>query len=381
VAVVESLRGRRVDIESAIFVRLYKDLRGQLKDDAAYLVGMKSAISAAVEYGLEGIGQRTEGPPRIPDEVVRQARRAAHLGVRLDTVLRRYVAGYTVLEDSVMEEADRGEFADNWSACRSVLKEHGSLLDRLMAAVTEEYENEMERARRSPSQRRAAEVQRLLAGADAFDAIDLAYDFRGWHLGAIAVGPESQQVVRTLATRLDRRLLSVPFGRDIVWAWLGGSTSVVPDAGQGLGLAGHGATLALGEPAKGLDGWRLTHRQAQAALAIALRASARDGLLTRYADVALLASALQDEVLATSLVELFLSPLDSQRDGGAISRETLRAYFATARNASSAAAALGVARQTVENRLRVVEQALARPLHTCAVELELALRIDEARGR
>ena len=49
-----------------------------------------------------------------------------------------------------------------------------------------------------------------------------------------------------------------------------------------------GVSSAIGEPGKGLDGWRLTHRQAQAAMRIALRRPQR---LTRYADVALLAVA------------------------------------------------------------------------------------------
>jgi len=62
------------------------------------------------------------------------------------------------------------------------------------------------------------------------------------------------------------------------------------------------------------------------------------------ADVALLAAVLKDEEFAQSLVEIHLSPLENQSDGGAVSRETLRAYFAAGCNASTAAAALEVAR-------------------------------------
>lgn len=76
-------------------------------------------------------------------------------------------------------------------------------------------------------------------------------------------------------------------------------------------------------------------------------------------------------------MQIYLSPLDGQRDGGRLARNTLREYFAAGRNASSAAAALGVARHTVQNRLRTVEQDLGRALHTCTAELEVALRLDE----
>ncbi len=44
---------------------------------------------------------------------------------------------------------------------------------------------------------------------------------------------------------------------------------------------------------------------------------------------------------------------------------------------SSAAAALGVSRQTVINRLHAVEERLGRPLGACAVEVEAALRLEE----
>jgi DNA-binding PucR family transcriptional regulator len=86
---------------------------------------------------------------------------------------------------------------------------------------------------------------------------------------------------------------------------------------------------------------------------------------------------LGDDLLTTSLRRLYLAPLSDERDGGAVLRETLRAYFAADRNGASAAAALRVTRQTVNNRLRVIEERLERPLSACATELEAALRLDD----
>jgi hypothetical protein len=37
---------------------------------------------------------------------------------------------------------------------------------------------------------------------------------------------------------------------------------------------------------------------------------------------------------------------------------------------------LGVVRNTVESRLREIEERLGRPLHTCSAQLEVALRLD-----
>jgi hypothetical protein len=379
--VLERLCSRRAELEEAIFARFCDGLLDSPGgEDAEYVAGLRAALTASVGYGLRGIaeGEGWSGP--IPAEVVAQARRAARAGVSLDTVLRRYVVGHTLLEDFFMEEADRGDFSGQSGAARQLLRAQASLLDRLLDAITGEYREELERARESPERRRVERVRGLLAGA-ALDTADLGYNFDRWHLGMIASGAGAVQAVRDVAAEVDCRLLSVSYDDGTVWAWFGGQRRL-PVTDLEPMLSGERPTsvvLAVGEPAQGIDGWRLTHRQAQAALLVALR-RAKPRRLTRYADVALLALALRDEAQARSLIEVFLSPLDSRRDGGVVLRETLRAYFAAGRNASSAAAALGVARHTVENRLRAVEQALGRSLQTCLAELEVALRVDELGG-
>ena len=117
----------------------------------------------------------------------------------------------------------------------------------------------------------------------------------------------------------------------------------------------------------------MTHRQAQAALLVALR---KPQQLTRYSDVALLAATLQDETLMRSLRDMYLSPLENPGSAGAVLRHTLRAYLAAECNASSTAAVLRVVRSTVENRLRTIEERLGRSLHPCPPELEIALHLD-----
>jgi DNA-binding PucR family transcriptional regulator len=130
----------------------------------------------------------------------------------------------------------------------------------------------------------------------------------------------------------------------------------------------------LGEPGHGVEGWRLTHRQAQAAQWVALQ---RRGELTRYADELLLVAALKDGVLATSLRETYLSPLDARGEGNGLSATTLRAYFTSGCNAATAAAALRVDRHTVQRRLQRIEERLGRSIHDCRAELEVALRLEE----
>ncbi|MGN6558089.1 MAG: PucR family transcriptional regulator, partial [Solirubrobacterales bacterium] len=162
-----------------------------------------------------------------------------------------------------------------------------------------------------------------------------------------------------------------------IWAaWLGGRRELAAEeALQALADAvSEGVFVTVGEPAEGLAGWRFSHLQAKAALPIAERRGQR---VLRYADVAVLASITRDDLLANSLRQLYLAPLEQTRDGGKVARETLRAFFDADRNVSSTAAALGVDRRTVRNRLRSIEELLGRPLQGSLADLEIALRLDD----
>lgn len=377
---VARLRARREELVGALFARVRAGALADAGDrDAEYVAGLHAAVAAAVDYVLEGIarGENWAGP--VPVAALEQAQRAARAGVSLDTVLRRYVAGHTLFGEYLIEEADRGELGDR-RVLRAASRAQATALDRLLAAITREYGEELARAGRSPERRRAECVRRLLEGG-SFERAELDYELGGWHLAVIATGAGARSAVESLAEGVDRRLLSVPEGEERVWAWFGGRERFASAELERLRCCAEdcGVVLALGEPGRGIAGWRLTHRQAQAALLVALRKRGQRGA-TRYSEVALLAFALSDETLAASLIELYLAPLDEQRDGGVISRETLRAYFLAGRNASSAAAALNVARHTVENRLRAVEESLGRALHSCLAELEVALALERLEG-
>jgi DNA-binding PucR family transcriptional regulator len=88
------------------------------------------------------------------------------------------------------------------------------------------------------------------------------------------------------------------------------------------------------------------------------------------------AAAHDDDLLISSLRERYIRPLEGS-DGGRSAQATLRAYFAASRHVSSAAAALGVKRHTVTNRLRAIEEKLGKSVTECALELELVLRLEE----
>ena len=366
------LRERQEEIEEAIFARVRTLAETVSGEDPEYVAGLRATICESLDFALTHIEKGEEWTGPIPSTAAEQARRSARAGVRLDTVLRRYAAGDRLLGDFIMDEAD----CFSSQALREILRAHGPQVDRLMAAVATEYMDEVARMKRSPTQRLAERVQRLVAGEGPADVSDLKYTFDAWHLGMIVKGTKAEACVRDLGTGLDSQTLVVPRGDGTAWVWLGARQPLAaPDVERLLstGLAGD-LQVAVGEPRKGLEGWRLTHREAQAAQEVMLRKPQR---LTRARDVILLAAVLRDESLAKSMSETYLAPLEGHGDSGAVLRETLRAYFSAGLNAATAAAALAVDRHTVQRRLRKVEEALGRLLPDCHAELVVALGLDE----
>jgi len=373
-ALAERLRERLSELQGAVATRVYSISDPRTVADPAYMQGLNDALAAAIEYRLAVLEAGERAAPPIPNELLAQARLDARDGVSLDTVLRRYFAGNVLFGDFLVNEAERAEVPS--SVLRSLLATQATVGDRLIAAVSAEYAREAENRPTSPAERRRETVKSLLAG-ELVDHSELGYELDGHHLALMARGEGAEELMRGLAGAVDRRLLMVQREEEPTWAcWLGGRRQLSPERALEA-LAGEipaGVFVTVGEPGEGLGGWRFSHRQAKAALPIAER---RGEAMVRYADVALLAAISADDLIAGSLRQLYLAPLERARDGGKVARETLRAYFQAERNVSSTAATLGVDRRTVRNRLGAIEDLLGRPLKGSEADLEIALRLDD----
>lgn len=244
-----------------------------------------------------------------------------------------------------------------------------------MSAVATEYMHELEQMRRSPAMRIAERVDHLLAddGLASFD--DLGYEPEAWHLGMIVKGAKADETLRVLASRLDRRGLCVPRQDGTVWAWLGGRRPVAFARVQTITAEiPADVSVAVGESRWGADGWRLTHREAQAALLVLLR---RQEKMTRGRDTVLLAAVLRDKSAAESLREEYLRPLEELGSFEEKLCRTLQVYVATKFNAESTRVILDIDRSTVERHVRKAEELFDRQIHSCHAELKVALELRE----
>lgn len=362
---------RRPEIEQTALARVCAIADPAEMSDPEHTGGLRGAVSETIDFAMAAIDG--EKFPPIPLSLYSRARLAARNGVSLNTVLRRYVAGFLILIEFLDQEAESTSAVARQSAR---LRQHlNRLFEVLVKEISQEYSREVELRAQSGESRRAQLVEQHLDGNPA-DTAELAYNFDSWHIGLIARGAGAAEAVQELAKAADRRLLQVSRGEDAVWAWLGGRRRLETTEVQLLAVERMptDGCLAMGEPSRHLAGWRLSHLQAAAALPVGLR---RGDRVVRYAKVPLQASMLQDQTLSASLRQLFLVPLEADRDGGRTARETLRAYFSRERNASSAGIALGVSRQTVAQRLRTIEDRLGCPLHACAAEMEAALHLEQ----
>lgn len=364
------LRARRTEVLDALLVRVYTVSEPPANLGPEYAEGLRNAVADTLDYNLAAADLQGDKPQQVPAAVLAQARRAAHSRVSLDTVLRRCIAGQALLTDFMVEEATSSGL--DAGSLRRLLTARAALVDHLVLAVGAEYDQESLR-RRSTAEQREEQVMRLLDG-EPVDVSRIPYCFEENHLGAVAKGPNASAAIRRIAAPFDDHLQVTDHRDHTVWAWFGSKTPIDPHELWERCRSEPRIEIAFGEASHGLSGWRLTHRQARAALSIGLRTGKSP---VRYADVALLISIARDELLCSSLRALYLAPLRRTRDGGRIARETLSAYFAAKRNISSAAAILGVNRRTVANRLHAIEDQLGRSLDRDSAEIESALRLHD----
>lgn len=380
--VSEELLGRREELADLLVGEIHRRVPEFAEFGGPELwKAVRDSCLANLETGLAALADDRRVPEQVPVDARELALVTARLGLPLGGLLRTYRIGHSLVWTEMFEllegEAlDAGVRRNAIESASAYLFEH---VDRVSAMVTEEYTAERDRFLRSREQRRTQLVRDVLDGADPDPAGatgTLDYDLRLQHLALVVSAADTEAAVRSLARELDapHRLVVVLAG-DTAWGWLGRTREfALPERLPAVA----GARISFGEPAPGVAGFRISHRQARDAHRVALRSGSCEQPV-RYDDVALESLAAGDEDRAAVFVARELRGIDGDDARSQRLRATLRAYFAAGQNASSAAAVLGVHEHTVAYRLRTIEAALGRPVTTRRAELETALRLFELR--
>lgn len=341
--------------------------------------GLRETVAAWIDRWLLAIEEGRPPHDPVPSAIFTHIRHAASRGISLTTALHRCIAGHALAWRGVLTEVARLNLPDGtaFTLLREVSSTMSSMLACVEIEIAEAHSVEIERRLRSRAQHHT-EIVRMLLSSEAVPAselVELRYDLNAWHIAVIAKGVNAEKTVRALAGVLRRELLVVPCDATTVWGWLGGEDRMAFSGLDNFRVP-EDVFIAVGEPGRGTDGWRTTHHEAQGAFLVAL---GKPHGVTRYLDVALDATFLQDDVLADSLIEKYLSPLDQVPIGGEAARRAVRALFGTEHNVSSAANVLKVHRSSVHRWRDQIERQLGYPLHEHQAEIELALRIEALR--
>jgi DNA-binding PucR family transcriptional regulator len=369
------MRAQRVRLQDVVFRSFEARTTASRFEGSQMRVQLRrAATDAAVDYALDAMEQRDTPwrPKPVPLAINEHARRAARTGIDLGSLLHHYVAGcHELARELTRTSHELGVYP--YSATLYELRER---LDEVLEELARTLKHEFTQTQRrwTPDERRRAIAQRLLASDELTDdeLSELDYEvFGAWHVGIVVTGQSAPKALEAL-THADRRLLVVARGR-AAWAWVGEDSRFSAEELRGtLCQRAPAVTASVGDCRRGLAGWRQTHREARSALPLAASRRA----VVRYADDPLLAAAAKSETLAEWL-RSFVTPLTST-DGQRLHLvATLRAFIDAECSRTSAAAAIGVSRHTVESRLRAAERLIGRSVRDCLTELDIALRLVE----
>lgn len=370
------------------------DFAGEVDEHA-----LRSHTEASCTSNIEQICQMLArgAPPQeltVPEPALDYARALVQRRIPLPVLLRAYRVGHgyfwniasSALEQELGPDQPRARAVD---AASNFMFDY---IDLMSDALVGAYQGERDRWVRSAAAVRAETVRDILDGRhdnERAASTRLGYELRRTHVGLILAGEaddprvgrgglEHQATEAAMALGCADPLL-IPAGASVLWAWCG--TFKPPTAAALDRLEGYrppaGIRLAVGRPAFGIEGFRVTHVEAGHAARFWDVGSRGTATYRSVEIVSLLAS---DFDRARRFVESSLGALAEQSDAAAGLRSTLLAFLAHGCSHVQAAQELQMHQNTVYNRVRRAEELLRGSVSERRVELHTALMLVETFG-
>jgi len=369
----------------------------ELRDDKPLLALLASSVRSNVDACLQVIQHQIDlGTVPAPAAAVEYARRRAQRGTSLTALLRAYRLGHACFSDWMLTElarrADDGQMIT--AAMLSISRIVAGYFDQTSEEIVAAYAREQENCLLNRSTTRAARIRDLLSGervnVSATEAA-LGYRLRQYHVGVVCWAGEPAAAAGTI-TRLEHAISQVAgkaacpdpvfLPRDVssAWAWLPLGIRDTFDAAEASVADVDGdIRLAFGDAAKGITGFRLTHRQAMAAQAVALALGGGPRAVA-FGEVAPVAMMLGSADLLRAWVLSTLAGLAADDEHHARLRETLLVFLHSGGSYKATAERLMLHKNTVQYRIRKAEESLGRPVGGNRHDVELALRASHWLG-
>jgi DNA-binding PucR family transcriptional regulator len=364
----EALEAYRASTEAS-----YRNLAEVIQSGADPLYAA-SLGSATLDVALDGVRHG------VPLTMLLRSYRLAHAATaqHLNAILAHHVTDADELNRAI-------ELCSAWMF---------AYVDAALCLLEDAYTAERDRWMRSAAASQAETIGTILTGQPIDVEVAsrrLRHELQRVHVAAIAwldVHEEGRNTlalleaaIRDIAAAIgSQHPLVQPTGTLSVAAWVSTTSDVPSKVLEELRFRtakAPGVRVAIGEPARGIAGFRETHLQALEAQRIARLAGRREGTITRYHDIALRALATENLHQAREFVARELGPLASQDETTRRLAATMRAYLDENGSRSRAAKRLHVHENTVAYRLRQAEELLGRSVDKRTLELRVALTLAE----
>lgn len=349
-------------------------------------------LSRCSQENVASVVEVLAGRLALPDIDARCAQEfaalVARLGIPLSELERSYWVGVERLWQDWFDLC-RSSSSDSQGELPDLLGGSTSLLfgyvDRVLAQVVQRYTVVSEEMSATSEDRRRELVLRLLDGdvADPSEML-LGYRIRATHVGLLFNSSSRREVTRALTELRERSgawgALLVQWDAGSWFGWLGyhdvvnaGRSDVLRRTATELG-----GSVAIGEPGRGLPGFRRTHQTARRTAELRPTLHRPPSCLCAR-DLRLETLLLENPESARRFVRDELGELAADTERAQRIRHTLLTWLAVGSQAK-AAAELGVHENTVRMRVRVAAEELGSALSERRTELLVALRLCQALG-
>ncbi|TYQ02618.1 UNVERIFIED_ORG: PucR-like helix-turn-helix protein [Gordonia westfalica J30] len=347
------------------------------------LAACQANSAALLDALMRGVAIDAMAPT---EEVIRTTRELAK-AISLDTLVSGYQVGVAYWCSQWARAVERYCEGPGVSMALRVIDYGTTFLLSWLQMITQRlsvaYREEAERLSREWSMARTEEARRILTSDDvdiASASRRLGYDLTRHHVALVVVRHGTDQVpleatAREIAgTISSARPLALLVDSDTLWCWIPTNT-----AARATPIS-DGVLCGQGQPGRGLDGFRGSHRQALEAVRVARLAAQPFPTVTYFADVELAALCSHDPAALSQFVTSVLGALTDSSPHVRLLRETLNSFYTENCNYRSTATRLGLHHNTIRYRLTKTEELLGRSVFDRRLETEMALTLGTQLG-
>jgi DNA-binding PucR family transcriptional regulator len=383
---------------------LSSEMRRSLEEDIPELrgdAGLADLLGASVEGNVDTILRALRYDIALervqaPTAATEYARRLAQRGVPVHALVRAYRLGQRLLNEIVFRELRALEISPSarFAIIDAISGTLFDYIDWISQQVVVVYEDERERWLENQNSIRALRVREVLAGKKAVD-VDAAttairYPLRWHHLALVMWYQEGgggegdelarlQRFLRELAQAAHVAASPLFIAADQVsgWSWLPykGAVDAVDEVRRFALKRADSPNVGIGTVAQGVEGFRRSHREADAARRVAISGGTPQPAIIAATDPGLSIAALfgGDVSEAREWVTDVLADLAADTENDARLRETLRVFLHCGSSYKLAAEELDLHFNSVKYRISRAVARRGRPIDNDRLDVELAL--------